>query len=101
MRVLTVVLALYGLGGLLYVVAGGPPGWQFGVVHCAAMLAWLVLIGRSILHIRRNDALSSDEKTTWMLLALFFGFVALPTYWFVIARRPPRRNDATGRAATA
>ena len=89
MRALALLPALYAVGGLLYLGAGGPTGWQFGVVHGAAMLASLFVIVRSIVHIRRNDRLSSDEKTTWMLLALFMGFVTLPVYWLVIARREP------------
>jgi hypothetical protein len=101
MRALSLALPLYAIGGLIYLTAGGSTGWQFGVVHGAAMVASLFLIVRTILHIRRNDALSSDDKVTWVLLTLLFGFITLPIYWFVMAKRPPRRDDASGRAATA
>jgi hypothetical protein len=63
------------------------------------MIASLVLIVRSILHIRRNDRLTSDEKITWVLLALFLGFVTLPIYWFVIAQRRPNISEQAARTA--
>jgi hypothetical protein len=65
------------------------------------MIASVVLIARSILHIRRTEALSSDEKTTWFLLVLFLGFITLPVYWHVIARRPPRSGKNGAWTATA
>jgi hypothetical protein len=58
-----------------------------------------LLIVRSMLHIRRNDRLSGEEMTTWVVLALFLSFIALPICWCVIAPRPPRDGNAAGRTA--
>jgi ACR3 family arsenite efflux pump ArsB len=101
MRALSLAVPIYVVGGLIYVVAGGPADWQFGVVHGAAMLAAVFLVVRTMVHISRNRALSSDDKLTWILLSFFMGFVLIPVYWFVIARRPERGDAPATRASTA
>jgi hypothetical protein len=93
MRVLSILPVVYVVGALVYLAAGGSISWPLGVVNGLVMIASLVLIVRSILHIQRNDRLSSDEKITWVLLALFIGFITLPIYWFVIARSPPNGSE--------
>jgi hypothetical protein len=85
----------------MFLAAGGATAWQLAVLHGAVMIASLLLLVRSALHIRRNQALSSEEKITWVLLALFVGFFALPVYWFVIARRPPETDGPTACTAAA
>ena len=91
-RALSVLPVVYAVGALVHLAGGGSTSWPLAVVHGLVVIASLVLIVRSILHIRRNDRLSSDEKITWVLLALFVGFITLPIYWFVIA--PSRANGS-------
>ncbi len=86
-RILSLLIPLYAIGALIYLGAGGETGWPLGVVHGLVMVGSLVLIVRSILHIRANPGLSANDKMTWVLLTLFMGFVTLPIYWFVIAPR--------------
>ena len=94
---LSVLPVVYVVAALVYLAAGGPTSWPFGIVLGLVMIASLVLIVRSIVHIRRNDRLSSDQKITWVLLSLFMGFITLPIYWFVIARsRPNGSGQAIG-----
>jgi len=91
---------VYVVAALVYLAAGGPTSWPLAVVHGLLMIASLVLIVRSILHIRRNDRLSSDEKVTWLVLALFLGFSTLPIYWFVIAPSRPNGSQQATRATS-
>lgn len=101
MRTLSLAVPVYFLSGLIYLVAGGPANWQFGLVHGAAMLGAVFLIVRTMVHIGRNEALSSDDKLIWLLLSFFMGFIVLPVYWFVIARRPGRGHTTATRALTS
>ena len=100
MRALSVLPVVYVVAALVYLAAGGPTSWPLAVVHGLLMIASLVLIVRSILHIRRNDRLSSDEKVTWLVLALFLGFITLPIYWFVIAPSRPNGSQQATRATS-
>jgi hypothetical protein len=99
MRALSIAPLVYVVGALVYLAAGGPSGWPLVVVHGLMMIASLMLIVGSIVHVRRNESLGNDEKITWVLLAVFVAFIALPVYWFVIARRPPRGETPRARAA--
>jgi hypothetical protein len=99
-RALSVFPLVYAAAALVYLAAGGPASWPLGVVHGLVMIASLVLIVRSILHIRRNDRLTSEEKITWLLLVLFVGFITLPIYWFVVARSGPNGSQQATRAAS-
>jgi zinc transporter ZupT len=87
MRGLSLLPALYVVAALIYLAAGGATSWPLGVAHGAMVLVCVFVLVRSILHVHRNDRLSAEQRTMWTLLALFFGFVALPVYWFVIADR--------------
>lgn len=77
----------YAVVLLVYLAGDGSVTWPVGVAHGLVMIASLVLLVRSILHIQRNPRLADDQKITWILLSLFVGFIALPIYWIVIVER--------------
>jgi hypothetical protein len=77
----------YAILALFYVAAGGGTGWPFAIVHGLAIIVSIAVVVRSVLHIRRNESLTSDGKLAWALLALFLGVVTLPVYWNVVVHR--------------
>lgn len=85
----------------VYLAAGGPVTLPVGVAHGLVMVASLVLLVRSIVHIQRNTRLNSDQKITWILLSLLVGFISLPVYWLVIAQRPNGTSNPTADTAPA
>ena len=100
-RALSLIPVVYAIAALIYLSAVGGAGWPLGVAQVLVTVLSVVLLVRSILHIRRNDRLSSDAKITWVLLAVLLGLVALPIYWWVIAHRPSGGSHESAGAASA
>ncbi len=61
------------------------PQWVLYVIafHFAMFLFYAMLLAYYFTHMLGNQKIKKEEKALWVIGFIFFGFVAMPLYWFL------------------
>jgi len=82
--------------------ASGPPIDVFKYVfplHCLTMLIIFGLTGAYVVHAFRNDELSSDKRTLWVVVLFMGNMLAFPVYWWFYIRPGASQKTAVPPAS--
>ena len=64
------------------------------VVHLVTMLIVMALLAFYVVHLFKNEALSSDRRILWAIVLFMGNLFAFPVYWYLYVWHKPARMTA-------